>query len=167
VSKRIAEETTGHSCAADCASRRTMLVGAGAAGVTALLAGCQTYGDEPSAPPATTGGDPSTAASTGASTGTGGPKALAKKSEIPVGGGKVIDDEAIVITQPTAGVFKAFSAICTHQGCVVSGVENGKIVCHCHGSEFKASDGTVAKGPATKRLDAASVKVSGDDIILG
>ena len=44
------------------------------------------------------------------------------KADIPVGGGKVFDALKVVVTQPTAGDYKAFSAICTHQGCTVSGV---------------------------------------------
>jgi Rieske Fe-S protein len=166
VSKQLAQESTGHSCAADCSSRRTMLVGAGAAGVAALLAGCQTYGNETPSAPAASDADPGTQASTGASAPADQPKSLAKVADVPVGGGKIIEDEALVVTQPTAGVFKAFSAICTHQGCVVSGVNNGKILCACHGSEFKISDGSVVKGPASRRLEATNVKVSGSDIVL-
>jgi Rieske Fe-S protein len=146
-----------------------MLVGAGAVGVAALLAGCQTYGNETPAPPAASTEPSPTAGSPGASTSAAPPPAaaVAKVSEIPVGGGKIIEDEGIVITQPTAGTIKAYSAICTHQGCVVSGVSNGKIVCSCHGSEFKIADGTVAKGPATQKLAAAKVTVNGDNITRG
>ena len=40
-------------------------------------------------------------------------------AEIPVGGGKVFEALKVVVTQPTAGDFKAFSAVCTHQACTV------------------------------------------------
>jgi Rieske Fe-S protein len=86
------------------------------------------------------------------------------QADIPVGGGKVFDKLKVVVTQPTAGDFKAFSAICTHQGCTVGGVANGVITCPCHGSTFDAATGAVTKGPATKPLPAKSVSVGADGI---
>ena len=74
---------------------------------------------------------------------------------------------SLVITQPKAGTFKAFSAICTHQGCAVSTVENGTINCPCHGSEFAITDGSVVAGPAPKPLPAQAIKVSGGSITRG
>jgi Rieske Fe-S protein len=128
--------------------RRTVLVGActtcAAAAATALVSAC---GGSAGAPPAA---------------GT----QLATTSDIPVGGGKVLPDAAIVITQPTAGEFKAFSATCTHQGCTVGDVTNGVIDCPCHGSEFKVTDGSVVKGPATKPLPAMQITVKGTAITL-
>ena len=76
----------------------------------------------------------------------------------------VLADAQLVITQPKAGTFKAFSAICTHQGCAVSTVENGTINCPCHGSEFAIADGSVVAGPAPKPLPAQAIKVSGGSI---
>ena len=67
-----------------------------------------------------------------------------------MGGGKIFADQKVVVTQPTSGDFKAFSAVCTHQGCVVSGVADGTINCACHGSEFDIATGAVKQGPATK-----------------
>ena len=57
-------------------------------------------------------------------------------SAVPVGGGVILADEQVVITQPQEGVFQAFSAVCTHQGCVVSEVSDGTINCPCHGSRY-------------------------------
>jgi len=72
----------------------------------------------------------------------------------------------MVITQPKAGTIKAFTAVCTHQGCVVADVSNGTINCPCHGSRFKVADGSVANGPATRGLRQISVTVDGADIKL-
>jgi Rieske Fe-S protein len=139
--------------------RRVVVAGAGVLALGAVAA-CGTYG-APSAP-ATSGA--------GGSSGGGsssGANALAKTSDIPVGGGKVFASQQVVVTQPVASTFKAFSAICTHQGCTVGGVSGGTINCPCHGSKFKIADGAVAKGPAEQPLPPKTVTVRGDSIILG
>jgi Rieske Fe-S protein len=89
---------------------------------------------------------------------------LTSIGEIPEGGGKIFADADTVITQPTAGDYKAFSATCTHQGCKVSSVEDGNIVCKCHNSMFSISDGSVTGGPANAPLPEKGVKVNGDGI---
>ncbi|KOG87113.1 Rieske (2Fe-2S) protein [Streptomyces varsoviensis] len=97
----------------------------------------------------------------------GGGQALAKTSEIPQGGGKVFKDRKVVVTQPVKGQFKAFSAVCTHQGCLVRDVSNGTINCPCHGSKYSVEDGSVRHGPATKPLPATRISVQGDSVQLG
>lgn len=87
-------------------------------------------------------------------------------AEIPVGGGKVFENIKVVVTQPTSGEFKAFSAVCTHQGCTVDSVSNGVIKCPCHGSEYDIATGAVRKGPSTKPLPAKSVTVGTDGITV-
>ncbi|MGW3560325.1 Rieske (2Fe-2S) protein [Streptomyces sp. NPDC000963] len=93
-------------------------------------------------------------------------EALARTSGIPVGGGTVFPEEKVVVTQPTAGEFKAFSAVCTHQGCLVDKVADGTIDCPCHGSKFRVADGSVVTGPATRPLPAERIIVSGETITL-
>jgi Rieske Fe-S protein len=124
-------------------TRRTVLLCTGAA---ALAVGC---GDS--------GGDGDTSA---ASPG----RELAPTSDIPVGGGKVFADEKIVVTQPRQGEFKAFSAVCTHQNCLVSDVRDGTIDCACHGSRFSIADGAVEQGPATRPLPEKRIAVEGNSI---
>jgi Rieske Fe-S protein len=145
-------------------TRRAVI--AGAAGVTAvsILAACgdDGSGTTPGGSAATTGG---AAATTGGGATAGG-GALASTADIAVGGGKIIDGQDVVITQPTSGTFKAFSATCTHAGCAVNKVSNGVIVCPCHQSEFSATDGSVKKGPATKALTEKKIKVDGTSITL-
>ena len=71
-----------------------------------------------------------------------------------------------MVTQPTEGDFKAFSALCTHQGCVVSKIEGKDIDCTCHGSKFSITDGSVVNGPANKPLESLQVTVTGDDLTV-
>ncbi|MFG2887440.1 Rieske (2Fe-2S) protein [Streptomyces sp. NPDC048297] len=91
---------------------------------------------------------------------------LARTSDIPEGGGKIFKEKKVVVTQPKKGEFKAFSAICTHQGCTVAKVADGTIDCPCHGSKFHIADGSVAHGPATRPLPAKHIKVEKDSIRL-
>lgn len=138
-------------------TRRTVLA-TGAAGTAALLMGCGEYGDD-------NGSDSVEEASPG-DAGTGGGEELARTADIPVGGGRIFKDRKVVVTQPEEGDFKAFSAVCTHQGCIVSSVSDETINCACHGSKFKIADGAVARGPATRPLPAEEITVSGNSIQL-
>ncbi|MEB8343269.1 Rieske (2Fe-2S) protein [Streptomyces endophyticus] len=149
------------------ASRRSVLV----AGAAALAAGCSKYGDEDQGgggdeAAATSEAPASSAKSSGGSQQPPAADELTKTSAIPVGGGKVFPDEKVVVTQPAKGDFKAFSAVCTHQGCTVKDVSGGTINCPCHGSKFKVADASVAGGPAPRPLDTRQIKVTGDSITL-
>ena len=82
----------------------------------------------------------------------------------PSAEGKILSDAKVVVTQPTAGTFKAFSAVCTHAGCLVGSVADGEIVCPCHGSHFSIKDGSVAGGPAPTALPAKTVTAEGSSL---
>lgn len=84
---------------------------------------------------------------------------LVSSAKVPVGGGLKVKSSRgeIMVVQPTAGKFAAFSTICNHAGCAVSSVTAKSIICECHGSEFSTSNGSVAKGPATQALKQYSV----------
>jgi Rieske Fe-S protein len=84
---------------------------------------------------------------------------------VPVGSGVILSDQKVVVTQPTKGDFKAFSAICTHQGCLVSNVSGGTISCPCHGSQYSVKDGSVIGGPAPAPLPAVKVAVKGGEVV--
>jgi Rieske Fe-S protein len=136
----------------------------------AAVAACTTQGQQPAAPVSTKevvpdGGGSPASVHDGESPAPAAPSGniVAKVSDVPVGSGVIVGD--VVVTQPTAGVFKGFSAICTHLGCTVSQVANGTINCPCHGSRFNL-DGSVADGPATRPLSAKAVSVQGDAIVL-
>ncbi|KQW52809.1 hypothetical protein ASC77_00350 [Nocardioides sp. Root1257] len=92
--------------------------------------------------------------------------ALTSTGDVPKGGGTIFADQKVVVTQPSAGEFKCFTAVCTHQGCVVSSVDGGTINCACHGSTFSIADGSVQNGPATAPLDEVPISVQGDAISL-
>ena len=148
-------------------SRRTLLACAGAA-CAAVLAGCSTYnsnsGGVAGAQPAESSSPPAAPAGSGAATSSGA-QALASTADIPVGGGKVLAAKKIVVTQPKAGSFDAFTAVCTHQGCIVGDVSGGTINCPCHGSKFSIANGSVVNGPATSPLAPVSIKVQGTSIV--
>jgi nitrite reductase/ring-hydroxylating ferredoxin subunit len=112
------------------------------------------------------GGAGSGAAGSGAAGGGVTGTLLAAVAEIPVGGGKVFAGPKVVVTQPVKGQFKAFSAVCTHVGCVCNAVTGGTINCPCHGAQFKISDGSVEAGPATSPLPARTIAVAGGKILL-
>jgi nitrite reductase/ring-hydroxylating ferredoxin subunit len=86
-------------------------------------------------------------------------------SDVPVGGGKVFSDAKVVVTQPTAGQFKGFSAICTHQGNPIGSVQGGQIICPFHQSHFSITDGSPVSGPAQSPLPAVNVAVQGSNIV--
>lgn len=93
-------------------------------------------------------------------------KEVAKVADVPVGGGIVVSEHKVVVTQPTAGTFKVFDARCTHAGCPVDRIRGGAVYCPCHGSEFRITDGTVAKGPASRALLEYSAQVKGDGVVV-
>ena len=96
------------------------------------------------------------------------PVAVAKTTDIPVGSGKKFDVEGvqILITQPRAGEFRGFSAICTHAGFVMNNMANSEIKCDNHGALYSADDGSVLSGPAPRALGKVTVTVEGDDVLV-
>jgi Rieske Fe-S protein len=91
---------------------------------------------------------------------------LGAASEIPVGGGKIFTAARVVVTQPVQGQYRAFSAVCTHVGCIMSKVANGTIDCPCHGSEFKITTGAVVTGPAPAPLPSKQIKIVNGQVVL-
>ncbi|CAN5823911.1 Rieske (2Fe-2S) protein [soil metagenome] len=141
-------------------SRKTVLVGGAAVLTGAALSACTTYGKKPAAAPSSA---PPESAPPEAGPPEARAAAVASTADVPVGSGVIVGD--VVLTQPSAGVFKGFSAVCTHAGCNVAKIADGTIDCPCHGSKFNL-DGSVAKGPASKPLEPTSISVQGDSIVL-
>jgi Rieske Fe-S protein len=144
------------------ATRRTLVRGICGASCAAALTACGAGRDATPPPPTT-----STPASVAPPPPTTTAPALAATSDIPVGGGKVFPDFRLVVTRPSADDLKAFTAICTHDGCLLNSVADKTINCPCHGSRFAITDGAVVRGPAMRALTARTITVEGDSIFLG
>ena len=148
-------------------SRRRVVAGATVGGLAAaLLAACSSDGSSSAADSGSSGdsGGSGGSGDSGGSGGTTGP--LAPTSDIPEGGGEIFADANVVVTQPSAGQFKAFDATCTHAGCTVGSVSD-VISCPCHGSQFSIEDGSVVQGPASDPLPEVPITVEGDQVVLG
>jgi len=103
----------------------------------------------------------------GASSGPTAAADLGAAADVPVGGAKLYRDDKVLVSQPSQGTFKAFSAVCTHQGCVLDTVDGATASCPCHGSKFNAETGAVVQGPATRPLPAVPVTESGGKLTTG
>jgi Rieske Fe-S protein len=139
----------------DHVDRRTVLLGAGAAGAVGVLAACggsETPQVTPSQSVAAT--DVPTRAAV-----------IARTADVPVGGGLVVEDKMVVVTQSTEGQFRAFTSTCPHQGCSVNEVTEQEIICPCHGSKFSTATGEVLQGPASVGLAQVTISVEGDEIV--
>jgi Rieske Fe-S protein len=139
--------------------RRVLGLAAAAGGGSLLLNACGNAGGSGATGAGARGaGDP-----TGSTGGSG--TALVATTKVPVDGGVVLDGPQVVVTQPTSGTFKAFTAVCTHQQCLVGSVQNGLITCPCHGSQYSASDGSVQRGPALAPLSEIAVTVTNGKVV--
>jgi len=151
-------------------SRRSVLAGAGALGAALTLAACGAEGSAPgsggtgastsepgSSEPTTADGESSAPAAAGA---------VAKVSEVPVGGviAAELDGTPVFVAQPSEGTFVALAAICTHQGCNLA-PDGAQLACPCHGSTF-ALDGAVTRGPASEDLPSIQLAVEGENLVV-
>lgn len=151
-------------------ARRAVLVTGGAVGAAAVLAACggpaadagatSAPADSPSPASSEAPAPPSSEAAPAG-------EALGPVDQVPVGSGVVYDGPKVVVTQPTQGDIRGFTAVCPHQGCLVSEVTNNEILCPCHGSLFSAEDGSVLVGPATTGLAPVPVAAVDGQVVLG
>lgn len=92
-------------------------------------------------------------------------RTLLAVTDVPDGGGVVLDDRRLVLVRDGDDVH-AFTAVCTHQGCLVGAVTAGEIRCPCHGSTFDARTGEVVRGPAIADLEEVDVQVRDGRVVL-
>ncbi|MFB6618171.1 Rieske (2Fe-2S) protein [Streptomyces sp. NPDC085524] len=141
--------------ASQSAARRTVLKGAaalaGAVGAGVTLTACSTESNSGNGSPAV----PSA------------PVELGAASEVPVGGAKLYREKKLIVSCQAEGQYKAFSAQCTHAGCVLDKIEKDAGNCPCHGSRFDVNTGKVLQGPATDPLPAVPVKAENGKLIAG
>ncbi|WP_165984499.1 Rieske (2Fe-2S) protein [Streptomyces sp. YIM 98790] len=156
-----------------------VLAAGGAAAGAVLLTSCYIPSEDPPPAGGSGGGTPQDPGGAGQDTGTdpadgsggsdsgdsGGGQAaapqgdpLVSSDEVPAGGGVVLAGQEIVVTRDDSGTVRAFSAICTHAGCLVGSVSNGTISCPCHGSTFDAGTGSPVSGPAGSPLSPVAVQ---------
>lgn len=142
-------------------SRRSVLRGSGVVAVGAVVG----YALTRSSDAARGTGAAAAANAYGPAPVAGAPTALAALADVPDGGGLVLGDERVVLTRSGDEV-RGFSATCTHQGCTVDRVADGRIGCPCHGSVFDAGTGAVLQGPATEALPPVTVDVVDGSVLL-
>ena len=150
------------------ASRRTVMSGIVGVGVgVPLLAACGSEDSESSGGGGSGSGGGDGGGDGGSDSGGGSTSgAIGKTSEVPEGGAKIFKAEKVMVSQPSKGEFKAFSTVCTHQGCPITKIDGDEIECNCHGSRFAVADGSVANGPANKPLKELKVTVKGQDLTV-
>ncbi len=90
-------------------------------------------------------------------------------SDLPVGKGKVVNlagKPALVIN--TSQGLRAYSAVCTHLGCIVKWDEaKGYIQCPCHDGRFNPVTGAVITGPPPAPLPALTVTTVSGQVFVG
>ena len=156
-------------------TRRRALAGAAVGGLSLpLLAACGGGGS-----PGASAQDPSAAPGDSGNNGNSGNSGqsqadvLVATSDVSVGGGVILGDQNVVVTQPQKGTFEGFSATCTHQGCILASVAGGTINCGCHGSQFSITNGSNVAGPSgspagsVAALPRVGIKVKGANVLKG
>jgi len=56
-----------------------------------------------------------------------------------------------LVARTAQDAFTALTAVCTHEGCTITGFASPLYVCPCHGSQYNTG-GAVVQGPATRAL---------------
>jgi len=95
------------------------------------------------------------------------PVDLGTADAVPVGGARLYREQRLVVSCPAKGEYKAFSAQCTHAGCVLDKVEGTEGNCSCHGSRFDVTTGRAIHGPATVPLPEVPITAQGGKLVAG
>ena len=144
--------------------RRTVLCGAALAALGLTAGACSSSSESDSSDSPGSGGEEGTSGGGESSPESGGAESvsLGAASAIPVGGAKLFAKQKLLVSQPKKDEFKAFSAVCTHQGSLLESVDKDQAVCPLHGSRFETDTGEPSKGPATAPLPEVPVSVGED-----
>lgn len=105
-----------------------------------------------------------------ADTGTGGPVDVGKVEDFAAGSGTVVsvNDKPVIIVSNKGTGLKAFSAICTHLGCVVAwDLHKNVIHCPCHDGIFNATTGAVVSGPPPSALSGYELAIKDGRVLIG
>ena len=71
--------------------------------------------------------------------------------------------------EKAAGGIVAYSAVCTHEGCSITSMNDTQrmAVCNCHGSTFDLGNkGKVVQGPATRRLAMLPLVIKDGELLV-
>ena len=84
-----------------------------------------------------------------------------------VGGAALVQSGAgnFLVSRSAQDAFVALTAVCTHEACTVTGFQNSRYVCPCHGSQY-ATNGTVVQGPATRSLQQFATRLAGNVLTI-
>ena len=100
----------------------------------------------------------------------GGRTLVGAVSDFPLNSGAVVpvNDEPVMVVHTEAGGIKAFSAICTHLGCIVYWhTGRGVIQCPCHDGRFNPVNGAVISGPPPRPLPPYEFEIVEGQIYVG
>ena len=89
------------------------------------------------------------------------PKQTIDANDVPVGSAVIVGN--FIITQPTSGVYHAYSATCPHQGAKITQVNGDTVTCTNHNSVFSITDGAPVSGPSRAGLKEAKLKTDGNN----
>jgi cytochrome b6-f complex iron-sulfur subunit len=105
-----------------------------------------------------------------AASGTGGPVDVGKVEDFATGSGTVVsvNDKPVIIVNTKGSGMKAFSAICTHLGCVVAWDQHKNVIhCPCHEGIFNPTTGAVVSGPPPRPLSGYELAVKDGTVLIG
>ncbi|NOX87953.1 MAG: Rieske (2Fe-2S) protein [Calditrichaeota bacterium] len=91
-----------------------------------------------------------------------------KVNEIPVNSGKIVrfGRKPVILIRTSTDEFIAFTATCTHLGCIVQYREDKQqIWCACHNGLFDLKGRNIS-GPPPRPLDPFLVQIIDDEIII-
>jgi cytochrome b6-f complex iron-sulfur subunit len=99
-----------------------------------------------------------------------GPTMVGAVEDFAIGTGKVVpvDNKPVIIVNTSVGGVKAFSAICTHLGCVVDwDKKRGVIHSPCHDGLFNPVTGAVVGGPPPRPLPPYELAIKDGKVYVG